>query len=344
MKFRCVHFRTGVALTAFIAIVALQIAQVPGLAHIGALSIALLLGIAGRAALHVPESQHVGISFSARQLLRVAIVMLGVRLNFDLVIHAGPRILLLAASVITMGLLLITWLGRRFGLPGMLPLLLAVDSSICGASAVAAAAPVIRAKDHDIALAVPLCSLIGTLGMLGLAAARHIFGLAPATYGVLAGATLHEIAQVLAATAAAPGALELGTITKLTRVCLLVPAVLILGAACARARREAEPEIQNAWQSDLLGSMWFVIGFLLVGAANSLLFHMLPAQAAAITAADARVLEIATFLMAMAMAGLGLQVDFARIRENGLRAAVVAMAGWLALVALAAVEITGMRL
>ncbi len=255
------------------------------------------MGIAARALLHVPEHQSVGIGFSAKHLLRIGIVLLGVRLNFDLLMHAGPRILILAVSVILTGLVFITWLGKCARLPGLLPVILAVDSSICGASAVAATAPVIRAKAEDMALVIPLCSLIGTGGVLALTAMQGILHLAPSTYGVLAGSTLHEVAQVMAAASAVPSALEPGAVTKLMRVVLLAPTVLLLGFIFPAPASEAAG-VGGGRVASIFKAIWFVFGFVLVGLLNTLLFRLFPAQTASLEAMNHHVLTVATFLMA----------------------------------------------
>lgn len=335
METHCPHFRTGVALTAFIAVMALTLSHLPGITHLGALTLALLLGIGTRAFLHVPEKQHLGIGFSARQLLRVGIVLLGVRLNFVLLAHAGPRIFILDATVIVVGLIMITWIGKWFGLKGVLPLLMAVDSSICGASAVAAVAPAIRAKSEDMALVIPIGSLIGTVGVLGLTVTQHYLNLPATTFGVLAGSTLHEVAQVMAASASVPNALEPGTVTKLLRVVMLAPVVLVLGIM---AQRKGEVAAKPANFLAQLKSLWFVFGFLLVGTLNTTLFQMLPQQTKLLTDWNQQILVVATFLMAMAMAGLGLQVDFGSLKTNGLRTATAGAIGWLLLFTMAAVE------
>ena len=142
MKLHCTHFRTGVGLTVLLAVMGLVLGDLPGLVRLGPLSVALLLGLLWRALMHVPEHHHEGIGFSAKQLLRWGIILLGVRLDFALIAQSGWKIVVLDLVVITFGLFFITWLGKRAGLGGQLPLLLAVGSSICGASAVAAAAPV----------------------------------------------------------------------------------------------------------------------------------------------------------------------------------------------------------
>ena len=99
----------------------------------------LLLGLLWRGLMHVHGDHFEGIGFSARQVLRWGIILLGVRLDFALIAQSGWKIVILDLVVIAFGVFFITWLGKRAGLTGQLPLLLAVGSSICGASAVAAA-------------------------------------------------------------------------------------------------------------------------------------------------------------------------------------------------------------
>jgi uncharacterized integral membrane protein (TIGR00698 family) len=330
----------GLAMTAVFAGLACALVRLPGLQQLGALSIALLLGLGWGAFREGSGECDAGIGFSAKKLLRLGIILLGVRLNFELVLHAGVKILLLDATVVTAGLLGINWLGRRMGLDPIVACLIAVDSSICGGSAVAAAAPTLRAEEDDIALVIPLCSLIGTGAMLLYTFVQHQWALSPVHYGMMAGATLHEVAQVMAAVAPFPETVELGTVTKLTRVVLLVPAVLILGwiFGCkgdnnrdiAANRKNPVPTIPKPW---------FVLGFLLVGAVNTLAIHFVPRRLAEIGAANGWLLAAANFLLAMAMAAMGLQVDFGRLRANGLRAVGTAVMGWIVLASLAVGEI-----
>ncbi|MFA6961195.1 MAG: putative sulfate exporter family transporter [Opitutaceae bacterium] len=339
------HFLAGVALTALPAAGALGLACVPGPDHLGTLAIALLLGLVVRAFFPVPKEWFGGIGFSARTLLRLGIILLGVRLNLALVAQAGPKILLLDATVITAGLVGINWLGSRLGLDPVIACLIAVNSSICGGSAVAAAAPTLRARDEDVALVIPLCSLIGTAAMLGYTFVQHHWALTPIHYGLLTGSTLHEVAHVMAAVAPFPDAAEIGTVTKLTRVVLLVPTIFILGRIFNRRRNvgvggaEGVAVGGDEEVAPVVPKPWFVLGFLLVGVAATLAPKVFPEDRDVLAAINGRMLTAATFLMAMAMAGMGLQVDFARLRANGLRAIGTALLGWVMLATLAVAEI-----
>ncbi len=336
MKIEARHSAIAVAVTVVIAVIALAAADLPVIEHIGPLATALLLGLLGRAFVRAPETARPGLEFSARKLLRLGIILLGVRLNFDLVLHAGLQILLLDLGVIAVGLSLITFLGARFGLTGTLACLIAVDTSICGASAVAAAAPAIGARDDEPSLVIPMCSLIGTAAMLGISFAQSSLHLHPHVYGMLVGSTLHEVAQVMAAVVVEPNSIEIGTVTKLTRVVLLVPVIFVLGAW---ARRKASNSQSVNGATPAFAKPWFVVGFLAVGLANTLALRLLPDAHLAMLSYDRAVLSIATFLMAMAMAGMGLQVDFARLRSEAPRAVLVAIVGWSVLFSLAATEL-----
>ncbi len=206
----------------------------------------------------------------------------------------------------------------------------------------AAAAPTLRAKDDDIALVIPMGSLIGTAAMLAFTFAQHHWTLTPTHYGMMAGATLQEVAQVMAAVAPFPDAAEIGAVTKLTRVVLLVPTVLVLGWIFARGRAKATRQAAGAADGTpppAVPKPWFVLGFLLVGIGNTLAWHFLPAQRAGISGLNREMLAVANFLMAMAMAGLGLQVDFAALRADGIRVLGTALLGWMVLAGLAAGEI-----
>lgn len=337
MNWRSPHFRTGVALTCFLALLALQLGALPPFVSIGPLAIALVAGMLARRALHIPEEQRSGINFSAKYFLRMGTVLIGARLNFDLLLHAGPTMLLLTLSIVAGGLLFIPLLGRCFKLPSMLSLLIAIDSSICGGSAVAAIAPTIGAQEEEIALVIPLCSLVGMTAMFALSAARHFFHLIPTTFGLLAGGTLHEVAQVMAAVSSVPGALEVGTATKFMRVILLAPAMLLLSwfLSCPKSNKSAKSKKISL--RALIDAVWFVFGFLLIGLINTVASHFFPALL--IQQMDHHCFTVALFLMAMAMAGVGLQVNFAHLRKNGLRALGVATTGWLFLLALASSEI-----
>lgn len=323
----------GLALTAVLAVLAWWLAHLPGLGALGALGIAMLLGVVVRAAVGLPAAALPGNTFAARTLLRLGVVLLGVRLDFGLLWSAGPRVLVLDLLVVGLGLLVMERIGKALGLTRGLRLAVAVGSCICGASAIAAAAPIIEADEDDVSVAVGIVSLLGTVGVVGFAVLAPALGMSVPRYGLMTGATLHEVAQVLAAGAAHGGhALNLATITKLTRVALLAPALLAIGTVLRRRdRRGGATLAPGARRPPLLPG--FLLGFLAVGVAHSL--GALPAPlVAALSGAS-------TWLMTAAMAAIGLAVDLRVVRRLGGTAVVLALIGFAFTLALAGLATVG---
>jgi len=233
--------------------------------------------------------------------------------------------------LIAFGISFIPWLAHRLQLSQGLGLMLAVGQSICGASAVGAIVPLVPgAKEEEVSLAVAICGLLGTLGVLLYGLASAFLGLQGPFYGLLSGSTLHEIAQVVAAgPAGGPGAADLAMVVKLTRVMLLAPVAIGLAFIFTwRASQKAGStgQAQKAFNWKKLPVPWFVFGFLLVGAITSL--GWLSKDVAAL------VLQLSIFLMVMAMAAMGLMVDLQVIRKTGLKAMGVASLGFICFTAL----------
>ncbi len=183
----------------------------------------------------------------------------------------------------------------------------------------------VRARDDESALALVLVTVIGTGAALALLTAQAAFGWSPLNYGAVAGSSLHEVAQVLAAVTPVPAAIDIGTVTKLVRVLLLAPVILAVVAFLHRRGGEARINVQFPW---------FVVGFFLVGLLNFLVLRA-TGQAAGVKSLGGWMLFAGLFLMAMGMAGLGLQVDYARLREHGLKTALAFIIGWFGLLAFA---------
>lgn len=311
--------------------VSYALAAAPALRVLGPLVVALVVGIAWRALFGLPAAAGAGAAFSARTLLRVGIVLLGVRLDFGLLADVGPAILLGSLLVVALGIIGVERLGRAFGLPRGLRLGIAVGTSICGASAILAAVPAARMKEEEAGVSVGIISVLGTLGVLGFAFAASLFGPADLVYGLLVGLTLQEVAQVLAA-GYVPGneAGDLATIVKLTRVSLLAPALLVLSALVSRYSSESlgSPSASGGLRRilpSLRGAVpLFLFGFLAVGVLNSL--GWIPAGLATLMMAGSLLFTTA------AMVGLGLGLDLAVFRRVGTRALAVGALGFLGLI------------
>jgi uncharacterized integral membrane protein (TIGR00698 family) len=296
----------------------------------------LLLGIGWRTVVGLPKTYLHGVQFSAKKLLRFGIILTGVRLNFSLLISSGLSILVLDSLLIVFGLVFIPWLARRLGLSPNLALLLGIGQSICGASAVGATASLLpNSSEDDVSLAVAICGLLGTLGVLFYIVSENILHLSGRFYGLWSGSTLHEIAQVVAAgPAGGVSAIDLAMVVKLTRVLLLVPVVLLLTFIFSRRSKSASKHERLV--ASKLPFPWFIVGFVLIGLLNSTGWFNKDFGNV--------VLQISIFMLVMSMAAMGLLVDLQVIRRTGLKAIGVAALVFAIFISISALLIFVFRL
>jgi uncharacterized integral membrane protein (TIGR00698 family) len=334
----------GLLVMAGLSALALGVAAVEervlGQAVIEALVVALLGGVALRNLLPASSIQHlkVGANVSAKQILEVAVCLLGVSVFFPDIMRGGPGLLGLVLGGVVMSLLISFSIGRTLGLSTRLALLVAIGNSICGNSAIAALAPTIGADRKDVASAVGLTAVIGVCLVLGLPWLIVPLGLSNYQYGVLAGMSVYAVPQVVAA--AAPVSLlslEVATLVKLTRVLLLGPAVLVVGGLFRLMGGEGTAATRTGWRASAALVPWFVGGFLVLATLRSL--GLLP---------DAIVQpgrDVSRVLMVLAMAGLGFGVELAAVRTVGPRVAlaVVCSLAFMATFTLALMRLAGLQ-
>lgn len=312
-------FTLGVGLTFIIAIVAKVLAGLPFLSIMGQLVIAILIGIVWRALVGMPEGISAGVHFSSKKMLRLGIILLGMRLNLMDIIHAGPKVFLIAVIVITFTLPVVYGLARMFKIENRLSILTACGTAICGAAAVVAIAPQIKAKDDETAIAAAIVAILGTIFTLLYTFLYPVLGLSALGYGIFSGATLHEIAHVIAAAAPVGSeAVDMAVIVKLTRVVMLVPVAIIIGVWSNRLEKKDQGDrTKTSWKS--IPIPWFILGFLFVSGVNSL-------GIVSMSIANGIVI-IAYMLIAMAMAALGLNVDLAAFKRLGMKPFVAGLIG-----------------
>lgn len=231
----CKRRSAGVAFTLLIAAAGYGVALLPGVRYAGQMACAILLAILYRHYFGYPEALRTGIQFSGKHLLRLAIVLYGLKLNVVAVYRDGLGLLARDALVVAFGigctLLLAKWLRADM----RLSLLLGIGTGICGAAAIAAVSPILRAKQEDTAVGAGLIALVGTVFAVGYTLLRPLLGLTDAQYGAWAGSSLHEIAHAaLAAAPAGQDALAIALLAKLGRVFLLVPVCLVLSVVVRR--------------------------------------------------------------------------------------------------------------
>jgi uncharacterized integral membrane protein (TIGR00698 family) len=297
----------GVAVTLAAAATALH--QTPGLSIFSPMILALTLGALWRNLIWAPPRVlRIGVAFAMRGVLRLAVVLLGLQLTFEQMREVGPYGLGAIAATLVATFLFTVWLGERLGVERKLAELIAAGSSICGASAVMAANMATGAKEEDAAYAVACVTIFGTLAMFVYPLLPGFLGLDARAYGLWAGASIHEVAQVVAAAFQhSREAGEFGAVAKLSRVLMLAPVVMALGAVAARRlRREGGAE-----QSARAPAPLFVVGFVVMVGINSVL--AIPAGA------KTPLVALTTFLLTTALAAMGLETDFAQLRTKGVR-------------------------
>jgi uncharacterized integral membrane protein (TIGR00698 family) len=307
----------GLCLCGVVAGCATALRQASGIAILSPMILAIVMGICVRNVVGVPDRARAGIGFAMKRVLRLAIILLGVQITIDQLLSAGAPSLAIVATVLVSTFLFTTWLGRKIGVDAKLAELIAAGTSICGASAIFATNTVTQAPDDDVVYAVACVTVFGSILVFVYPTAAWLLHLNPRSYGLWAGSSIHEIAQVVAAAfQQGQGAGEFGTIAKLSRVIMLAPLVSLLGFI---ARRKAA--------SDGLGTMkgaprpWFVLGFLAMIAINSVV---------AITPEiKIDIAQLAAFLLAVALAGMGLETDVRKLIAKGMRPLTLAAAATL---------------
>ncbi|TQR20093.1 YeiH family protein [Psychrobacillus vulpis] len=300
-------FSAGIGITFIIAIIAKVLVGIPYLSIIGQLVIAILLGMIWSTTIGVPTKLQKGVTFSSKKLLRIGIILLGMRLNLVDIYHAGLNVFLISIINVAFALAVVYGLTLLFGIDKKLGILTACGTAICGAAAIVAIAPQVKAKDEETGVAVATIAILGTLFTLVYTLLYPILDLTAKGYGVFAGGTLHEIAHVIAG--ASPGgdsAVDLAVIVKLTRVALLVPIALVIGFIVQKGNKSEEKS-----KFSLSTIPWFILGFLAMSGLNTLgIFSETIANF---------IVSIAYLLLAMAMAGLGLNIDIQSFKKLGLK-------------------------
>lgn len=314
----------GIALcfvvTALASLVEVGEAHLVGRAWLESLVLAILIGTLVRTVWTPGVRFQGGIDFSAKMLLEIAVVLLGLSVSAAAVLSAGPSLLGGIAGVVVLAIAISYGIGRVFGLTHKLAVLIACGNSICGNSAIAATAPVIHADGDDVAASIAFTAVLGVLVVLCLPLVVGILNLSNLQYGIFAGLTVYAVPQVLAATAPIGAiSVQMGTLVKLVRVLMLGPVVLVLSLANRRTGAGGRP--QRVPLARLVP--WFIIGFVvMIGLRTTgAVPHAVLAPAA----------TLANLLTVVAMAALGLCVDIRVVAKAGLRVTSVVVLSLLAL-------------
>lgn len=307
----------GLALTAAIAAAAMLLRRIPGVSTLSPGILSIAIGIALHNTVRAPAWAKPGMTFALKRVLRLAIILLGLQLTASQVAEVG-----VTGAAILVGSLVSTFfvtmqLGRWLGVEPKLAQLIGAGTSICGASAVIATNVVTEGTDEDAAYAVACVTVFGSVAMFLYPLLPGLLHLNARAYGLWSGASIHEIAQVVAAAfQQGPDAGQLATVAKLTRVMMLAPMVIALGLLATRKGGQAAASDRKRPPIP-----WFVLGFVALVAVNSL--FPIPPEARKEVALGT------SFLLAIALAAMGLETDIRKLKARGLRPLLLGLFSWL---------------
>ncbi len=261
-----------------------------------------------------------GIAFSARGLLQFSIILLGANLELRAIVGIGLQSLPVMLGTLVVTLTAAYGIGRLLGIERDLRRLLGVGTAICGGSAIAALSSVLESSPADVAYSIATVFLFNIVAVLVFPALGHLMGLSQHAFGLWAGTAINDTSSVVAAGFAYGHiAGNEGVIVKLTRTTLIIPIVLFYAARkIAASRRSGDVNWKNVVP-------WFVLWFSVAALLNT--FGVVPQGLHSALGA------IALFLIVVALCGVGLGADFARMRAAGWRPLLLGGMLWILIAA-----------
>ena len=308
---------SGIIFVAIFAAAATMISELSAIKSLGIspLVVGIVMGIFYANTLHnqIPREWDGGITFSAKKILRFAIVFYGFRITFNQIAEVGLDGFMVSLIMLSTTFILGTYLGYKvFKMDKDTSMLTASGAAVCGAAAVLATEPVVKAEEHKTAIAVSMVVLFGTIAMFlyPVLYTSGVLDMNAREFGIYVGGTIHEVAQVVAVPASVPGlsqeAADAAVIVKMTRVIMIAPMLILLGIYLSYSARKNGNEVGKVG----LVIPWFAVYFIGVAGFNS--FDLVPLNVVEI------INEIDTFLLTMAMTALGMGTRFAKFKGLGL--------------------------
>lgn len=305
MEARLRRFLPGAALSVGIAIAVAAYFLGRSLPLLGGPVIAVLIGMLVRPLIRRFEPFAAGVGFSTKSLLQISIVLLGLNLSLVQIWRSGMTSLPVMLGTMAIVLLAAYPLGKLLRIQPTLRSLISIGTAICGASAIAATSMVLEASETDIAYAIATVFLFNILAVLIFPPLGHLMQMSERAFGLWSGTAINDTSSVVAAGFAySPAAGNEAVIVKLTRATLIIPVVLVL--AIRRVVRMHGTQSQVPWVHVI---PWFILWFVAAAAVNS--FGLVPASLHAVAG------QAALFLIIVALAGVGLSADFAKMRQTG---------------------------
>ena len=266
-----------------------------------------------------------GVRFTGKKLLQYSIILLGFSISITSIAEYGSTSLIVMVFTLTAAFLTAYLVGRAFKLPSNTTTLIGVGTSICGGSAIAATAPVIKANDDDIARSISTIFLFNIIAVFIFPTLGGMLGLTDTGFGMWAGTAINDTSSVVAAGTSwsAMGghdilALHVATIVKLTRTLMIVPITLILAIYMARKSKQSgagDFHFRKVFP-------WFVLLFIVAALINS---YVIPSDYHWVSDDLA---FLGTFMIIMAMAAIGLSTSLKSLAASGVKPIVLGLCCW----------------
>lgn len=317
----------GILLIALFSFAAFYIAEIPFVKSLSfsPLIVGIILGMLYANSLRnkLPETWVPGIKFCTKQILRAGIVLYGFRLTLTQVAAVGLPAVVIDTIIVAGTIFLGVWLGKLLKMDKDTSLMTATGSAICGAAAVLGAEPVVKCEGHKTAIAVSTVVIFGTISMFLypiLYRAGMLDALGDTGVAIYTGSTLHEVAHVVGAGNAMDPTDTLGiagtaTITKMIRVMMLAPVLVIMSFALA-GRKKAATE-GGTTQKSKITIPWFAFGFIGIICLNSLLQYLFGVDSVKEIPLNGAIEYIDTFMLTMAMTALGTDTSMEKFKQAG---------------------------
>lgn len=304
--------RHGVILCSIIAVIATLLGQLFPI--IGGIIFSIILGIIISNAIKLPDQHQPGIKFASKKILQYAIIVMGFTLNLRVVIEMGLSSLPITLTTITAALLTSIWLGKVMNIGENIRTLIGVGTAICGGSAIAAASPIVDAKEDEVAFSLSTIFLFNIIAVFIFPVIGHTIGLSDIGFGHFAGTAINDTSSVVAAGYAySETAGDTATIVKLVRALMIIPVCLILVMIQLKKSEKKAFSIKKVFP-------WFILYFFLASVVTSII--NLP------EAIISYIKMLSTFMISIAMAGIGLSVSIRQFRTIGIKPVLLGASVW----------------
>jgi len=312
--------RLGLCFTGILGFAIIFLATRPAFNQLNSLTLAILIGIFLANTIKIPKSYDPGIKFANKKLLKLAIIIFGIKLNFKDTLAIGDIGVLITLITISSTFLFSSWLGKKLGLNQKFIRLIAAGTAICGTSAIVATNAVVEASEEDTAYSIATVTAFGTLAMITYPLLGNLLNLSPSEFGFWCGISIQQTAQVITASFHhGMSSADFATITKLSRVIFLAPVIILLGYTSDDSARQNSPKDKSLFSKITIP--WFIVFFLLMSLLNT--YAMIEAPIKKI------ILNFDTYLFTVSMLAMGLETKISSFRKVGIKPFYLGGLTWL---------------